>query len=115
MPPATLFYVQTAGHAVRTTAHQCGWKRPAFKAHGAAAVRALFVPGDKIMVASMAVDFGHWASGNQIPPLKRGLFDIHFNRGDAEPAEDLFNFLLSAERAESKNQPPLGASTCYSR
>ena len=44
-------------------------------------------------------------------PLKGGRFDIHFNRRDAEHAEDLFNFLLSAERAESKNQPPLGTST----
>jgi len=43
-------------------------------------------------------------------PLKGGRFDIHFHRRDAE---DLFNFLLSAERAENKNQQPLGASTCY--
>ena len=67
-------------------------------------------------------------------PLKGGRFDIHFHRRDAEHAEDLFNFLLSAETrltrlsppasqalragesdggqgAESKNQQPLGAST----
>ena len=31
-------------------------------------------------------------------PLKRGRFDIHFHRRDAEHAEDLFNFLLSAVR-----------------
>jgi hypothetical protein len=30
-------------------------------------------------------------------PLKGGRFDIHFHRRDAENAEDLFNFLLSAE------------------
>jgi hypothetical protein len=54
-------------------------------------------------------------------PLKGGRFDIHFHRRDAEHAEDLFNFLLSAETrltrlsesdggqgAESKNQQPLG-------
>jgi len=29
--------------------------------------------------------------------LKGGRFDIHFHRRDAENAEDLFNFLLSAE------------------
>ena len=45
-------------------------------------------------------------------PLKGNRFDIHFHRRDAEHAEDLFNFLLSAERAESKNQPPLRASIC---
>jgi hypothetical protein len=70
------------------------------------------------------------------PPLKGGRFDIHFHRRDAEHAEDLFNFLLSAETrltrlsppasqalragesnggqgAASKNQQPLWASTCY--
>ena len=51
-------------------------------------------------------------------PLKGGRFDIHFHRRDAEHAEDLFNFLLSAETRlsesdggqgpESKNQQPLG-------
>jgi hypothetical protein len=51
--------------------------------------------------------------GGLMNPLKGGRFDIHYNRRDAEHAEDLFNFLLSAERAESKNQQPLGASTCY--
>jgi len=51
--------------------------------------------------------------GGLMNPIKGGRFDIHFNRRDAEHAEDLFNFLLSAERAESKNQQPLGASTCY--
>jgi hypothetical protein len=50
---------------------------------------------------------------SQIPLLKGGRFDIHFHRRDAEHAEDLINFLLSAERAESKNQQPFGASTCY--
>jgi hypothetical protein len=40
-------------------------------------------------------------------PLKGGRFDIHFHRRDAEHAEELFNFLLSAERPESKNQQPL--------
>jgi len=53
-------------------------------------------------------------------PLKGGRFDIHFHRRDAE---DLFNFLLSAETrltrlsesdgeqgAENKNQQPLSAS-----
>jgi len=63
---------------------------------------------------------------SQIPPLKGGRFDIHFHRRDAEHAEDLFNFLLSAETrltrlsesdggqgAESKNQQSLGASTFY--
>ena len=59
-----------------------------------------------------------WGYASQKPPLKGGLFDIHFHRRDAEHAEDLFNFLLSAETrlseidggqgAESKNQPPLG-------
>ena len=45
-------------------------------------------------------------------PLKGGnRFDIHFHRRDAEHAENLSIFLLSAERPESKNQPPLGAST----
>jgi hypothetical protein len=51
--------------------------------------------------------------GGLMNPLKGGRFDIHFHRRDAEHAEDLFNFLLSAERPESKNQQPLGASTCY--
>ena len=64
--------------------------------------------------------------GGLMNPLKGGRFNIHFNRRDAEHAEDLFNFLLSAETrltplsesdggqgAESKNQQPLGASTCY--
>jgi len=74
--------------------------------------------------------------GGLMNPLKGGRFDIHFNRRDAEHAEDLFNFLLSAETrltrlsppdsqalragesdggqgAESKNQQPIGASTCY--
>jgi len=59
-------------------------------------------------------------------PLTGGRFDIHFHRRDAEHAENLFNFLLSAETrltrlseidggqgAESKNQQPLGASTGY--
>ena len=48
-----------------------------------------------------------------MPPLKGGRFDIHFHRKDAEHTEDLFNFLLSAGRAESKNQQALRASTCY--
>jgi hypothetical protein len=47
---------------------------------------------------------------SQIPLLKRGRFDIHFHRRDAENAADLFNFLLSAERAESKIQQPLGTN-----
>ena len=64
--------------------------------------------------------------GGLMNPLKGGRFDIHFHRRDAERAEDLFNFLLSAETrltrlsesdggqgAESKNQQPLGVSTCY--
>ena len=54
-------------------------------------------------------------------PLKGDRSNIHFHRRDAE---DLFNFLLSAETrltrlsesdggqgAESKNQQPLGTST----
>jgi hypothetical protein len=54
-------------------------------------------------------------------PLKEGRFDIHFHRRDPEHAENLFNFLLSAETRltrlsesdgvqgpESKNQQPLG-------
>ncbi|MEN8809385.1 MAG: hypothetical protein ABF291_18055 [Desulfobacterales bacterium] len=35
--------------------------------------------------------------GGLMNPLKGGRFDIHFHRRDAEHAEDLFNFLLSAE------------------
>jgi hypothetical protein len=46
-------------------------------------------------------------------PLKGDRFDIHFHRRDTEHAEELFNFLLSAERPESKNQQHLGASTGY--
>jgi hypothetical protein len=55
---------------------------------------------------------------------KRGRFDVYFHRRDAEHAEDLFNFLVSAETrltrlsesdggqgAENKNQQPLGAPT----
>ena len=51
--------------------------------------------------------------GGLMNPLKGGRFDIHFHRRDAEHAEDLFNFLLSVEKPESKNQQPLRASTCY--
>jgi hypothetical protein len=42
-----------------------------------------------------------------------GKFDICFHRRDAEYAEELFYFLLSAKRAESKNQEPYGVLTCY--
>lgn len=38
--------------------------------------------------------------------LKWGRFDIHFHRR-AEQAEDLFNFLISVEKAESNDQQPL--------
>jgi hypothetical protein len=41
-------------------------------------------------------------------PLKGGRSDVHSHRKDAEHAEDLFIFLLSAERAESKNQQSTG-------
>ena len=51
--------------------------------------------------------------GGLMNPLKGDRFDIHFHRRDAEHAKDLFNFLLSAEGAENKNQQPLGASICY--
>ena len=54
-------------------------------------------------------------------PPKGGRFDIHIHRRDAEHAEDLFNFLLSAETrlseidggqgAESKNKQPLYSLT----
>jgi len=44
-------------------------------------------------------------------PLKGGRFDIHIHRRDAEHAEYLFNFLLSAERPESKNKQPLYSLT----
>ena len=39
-------------------------------------------------------------------PLKWGRFDIHFHRRDAEHAEDLFNFLLSAETRLTCLSPP---------
>jgi hypothetical protein len=69
------------------------------------------------MVSIFKPSWPFWATtvpeNSQIPPLKGGGFDIYFHRRDAEHAEDLFNFLLSAERPESKNQQPLGASTGY--
>jgi hypothetical protein len=48
-----------------------------------------------------------------INPPKVEKFDICFHRRDAEYAEDLFYFLLSAERAENKNQETYGALACY--
>ena len=39
-------------------------------------------------------------------PLTGGRFDIHFHRRDAEHAENLFNFLLSAETRLTRLSPP---------
>ena len=38
-------------------------------------------------------------------PLKGGRFDIHFHRRDAEHAEDLVNFLLSAKTRLTRLSP----------
>ena len=52
--------------------------------------------------------------GESNTTIKKGYIDNCFHRRDAVHAEDLFYFLLSAERAESKKRQLSGALTYYS-
>ncbi len=44
--------------------------------------------------------------GGLTNPLKGGNFDIHFHRGDAEHAEDLFYFCFPLRRRKAKTSNP---------